>query len=73
MFDNQNFIDCFNKNRKGQTEEEINMKELKIDGIILIPDDMSLQEFAEKFNDVLDKGEICFSGGIKEIEKENKN
>ena len=46
------------------------MKELKIDGIILIPDDMSLQEFAEKFNDVLDKGKICFSGGIKEIEKE---
>lgn len=69
MFDNQNFIDCFNKNRKGQAEGEINMKELKIDGIILIPDDMSLQEFAKKFNEVLDKGEICFSGGIKEIEK----
>ena len=45
------------------------MKELKIDGIILIPDDMSLKEFAEKFNDVLDKGKICFSGGIKEIGK----
>ena len=43
------------------------MKELKIDGIILISDDMSLQEFAEKFNEVLDNGEICFSGGIKEI------
>ena len=49
------------------------MKELKIDGIILIPDDMSLQDFAENFNEVLDKGKICFSGGIKEIEKENKN
>lgn len=49
------------------------MKELKIDGIILIPDHMSLQEFAEKFNDVLDQGEICFSGGIKELETENNN
>ncbi len=46
------------------------MKKLKIDGIILIPDDMTLQEFSEKFNNVLDKGEICFSGGIKEIETE---
>ncbi len=45
------------------------MKELKIDGVILIPDDMTLQEFSEKFNEVLDKGEICFSGGIKEVEK----
>jgi hypothetical protein len=52
LFDNQNFADFFNKNRKEQTEGEINMKELKIDGIILIPDDMSLQEFAEKFNDI---------------------
>ena len=46
------------------------MKKLKIDGIILIPDDMTLQQFCEKFNEVLDKGEICFSGGIKEIETE---
>ena len=45
------------------------MKELRIDGIILIPDDMTLQQFCEKFNEVLVKGKICFSGGIKEIEK----
>ena len=45
------------------------MKELKIDGVILIPDNMTLQEFCNKFNEMMDKGEFGFSGGIKELEK----
>ena len=39
------------------------MKELKIDGIILIPDDMSLQYFAEKFN--------CLEKNIAFVEVKN--
>jgi hypothetical protein len=45
------------------------MRELKIDGVIHIPDDMTLQWFCEKFNEMMDKGEFSFSGGIKEIGK----
>ena len=45
------------------------MKELKIDGVILIPDNMNLQEFCEKFNEMMDKEEFGFSGRIKELEK----
>ena len=45
------------------------MKELKIDGVILIPDEMTLQEFCEKFNKIMDKDEFGFSGRIKELEK----
>ena len=44
------------------------MKELKIYGVINIPNDMALQEFCEKFNAIMDEEEFYFSGGIKEIE-----
>ena len=45
------------------------MKELKIDGVIHIPDDMTLQEFCDKFNKIMDDEEFGFSGWIKEMEK----
>ena len=45
------------------------MKELKIDGTMHIPDDMTLQQFCEMLNEMMDKGEFSFSGRIKEIEK----
>ena len=49
------------------------MKELKIDGVINIPDDMTLQQFCEMFNEIMDKYDFGFSGGIKEIETDNNN
>lgn len=42
------------------------MKELKIDGVINIPDDMALQQFCEMFNEIMDKYDFDFSGHIKE-------
>ena len=49
------------------------MKELKIDGVICIPNDITLQQFCEKFNEIMDKYDFSFSGFIKEIETDNKN
>ena len=49
------------------------MKELKNDGVIYIPDKMTLQQFCEKFNEIMDKYDFGFSGGIKEIETDNNN
>ena len=48
------------------------MKELKIDGVVYIPDDMTLQQFCKKFNEIIDKHNFGFTGGIKEIETESK-
>ena len=42
------------------------MKELRIDGVINIPDDMTLQQFCEMFNEIMDKCDFGFSGHIKE-------
>ena len=42
------------------------MKELRIDGVINIPDDMTLQQFCEMFNEIIDKYDFDFSGHIKE-------
>ncbi len=36
------------------------MKELKIIGVISIPDDMTLQQFCEMFNEIMDKYDFCF-------------
>lgn len=47
------------------------MKELSIKGVIYIPDDMTLLEFCEKFNEMMDKEEFGFSGGIKELQTED--
>ena len=46
------------------------MKEIKINGVIYIPDKMTLQQFCEKFNLIMDKENFEFSGGIKETETE---
>lgn len=46
------------------------MKELKINGTIRIPDDMTLQQFCEMFNEIMDKYDFGFSGGIKEQEEQ---
>lgn len=48
------------------------MKELKINGILYVEDDMTLQQFCEKFNEIMDKEKFAFSGGIKEIDKEKQ-
>ncbi len=45
------------------------MKELKINGVISIPDDMTLQQFCEMFNEIMDKYDFYFSGRIKEQEE----
>ena len=45
------------------------MKELKINGVISIPDDMTLQQFCETFNKIMDKYDFGFSGHIKEQEE----
>ena len=45
------------------------MKELKINGVISIPADMTLQQFCEMFNEIMDKYDFGFSGHIKEQEE----
>ena len=45
------------------------MKKLKIEGIIIIPDEMNLNSFCEKFNEFQDKQNCDFSGFVKDIEE----
>ena len=45
------------------------MKKLKIEGIIIIPDEMNLNSFCEKFNEFQDKQNCGFSGFVKDIEE----
>ena len=41
------------------------MKELKINGVISIPADMTLQQFCEMFNEIMDKYDFGFSAILK--------